>query len=117
MVTAIEALGLAFILLVHTAVAALGTRFFRVRLDTRLGSAVYTATLVPLALLVLTLVFGGLLQLGPNLESRGAVLALTVLLPMGLGVSFDYFWMPSPADVDLPTAREESSRRTRRFRD
>lgn len=116
MASAIDLLGLALLLLVNTAVAAILTRFFRVRLATRFGSAVYTATVVPVVLLALTLVFAGVLRLGPNLGSPGTVVAVTILLPTALGVSFDYFWMPSPAEVDLPTAREESSRRRRRFR-
>jgi hypothetical protein len=91
--------------LANTAVAALLTRFFRVRLETRVGAAVYTGLLIPVVLLVLTLVFGGVLQLGPDLGSAGAVLALTVLLPLALGVAFDYFWMPAPDEVDLPAAR------------
>jgi hypothetical protein len=116
MVSPVDLLGLALLVLVHTAVAALLTRFFRVRLVTRAGSAVYTLTAIPVVLLGLTLVFGGVLGLGPDLGSPGAVIALTVLLPMALGISFDYFWMPSPAEVDLPTAREESRRRSQEFR-
>jgi hypothetical protein len=116
MVTAVDLLGLAVIVLVHTAVAALLTRFFRVRLHTRLGSAVYTALLGPFVLLVGTLLFGGVLRLGPNLGSPGLVLAFTVLVPMSLGVAFDYFWMPAPADLDLPAGGEDRGRRTRRFR-
>jgi hypothetical protein len=73
-------------------------------------------TAIPVILLGLTLVFGGVLDLGPDLGSPGAVLAITVLLPMALGVSFDYFWMPAPAEVDVPTAREEAGRRRQGFR-
>ena len=114
MVTVVDVLGLAIIVLLHTAVAALLTRFFRVRLDTRVGAAIYTGVLIPVVLLVLTLVFGGILQLGPNLGSAGAVVAVTVLVPLALGVAFDYFWMPAPDEVDLPIEREESRPGTRR---
>jgi hypothetical protein len=114
MATVVDVLGLAIIVLLHTAVAALLTRFFRVRLDTRVGAATYTGALVPVVLLVLTLVFGGVLQLGPNLGSAGAVVAVTVLVPLALGVAFDYFWMPAPDEVDLPIEREESRPGTRR---
>jgi hypothetical protein len=114
MATVVDVLGLAVIVLVHTAVAALMTRFFRVRLGTRAGAALYTGLLVPVVLLVLTLVFGGVLGLGPNLGSGGAVVALTVLLPLSLGVAFDYFWMPAPDEVELPVERDESRPGTRR---
>lgn len=102
MVTPLEAVGLAVILLVNTAVAALATRFFRVRLQTSWGSVVYTALLVPLLLLVSTLVFGGVVQLGPDLGSPTAVVALTIAGPLAVGIAFDYFWMPAPEDVSLP---------------
>lgn len=114
MVTVVEVLGLAVIVLVHTAVAALMTRFFRVRLDTRAGAAVYTGLLIPVVLLVLTLMFGGVLGLGPNLGNAGAVLAVTIILPLALGVAFDYFWMPAPDEVDLPAERDRSRPGTRR---
>jgi hypothetical protein len=114
MATVVDVLGLAIIVLVNTGVAALMTRFFRVRLETRAGAAVYTGLLIPVVLLVLTLVFGGVLQLGPNLGTGAAVIALTVLLPLGLGVAFDYFWMPAPDEVDLPVDHDESRPGSRR---
>ncbi|MFT4922914.1 MAG: hypothetical protein ACI8XM_002133 [Haloarculaceae archaeon] len=104
MVSVFEALGLAFIVLVNSAVAALLTRFFRVRLKTDWGSAVYVAVVIPVVLLILTMLFGTIM--GPNLGSTGAVIGLTVVLPMSLGVSFDYFWMPTPEEVNLPDRRD-----------
>ncbi len=100
MVDAGEALGLAILVLVNTAAAALLTRFFRVRLQTQWGSVVYTAFSVPVVLLVSTLVLGSIF--GPNLGSAAAVVGVTILLPFSLGVAFDYFWMPAPDEVDLP---------------
>ncbi|MDG5777365.1 hypothetical protein VB773_02965 [Haloarculaceae archaeon H-GB2-1] len=100
MVSVAEAIGLVVILLVNTAVAALMTRFFRVRLSTRWGSAVYAALLGPLALLVLTLVLGSFL--GPNLGSPATVITVTIVLPLIVGITFDYFWMPAPDEVELP---------------
>jgi len=100
MVTVAEALALGVIILLHTAVAALLTRFLRVRLNTRWGSSVYVALFVPVVLLASTLLFGSLF--GPDLGSPTAVVGATVILPMTLGVSFDYFWMPAPEEVDLP---------------
>jgi hypothetical protein len=100
MVSVVEAVGLLVILLVNTAVAALMTRFFRVRLSTRWGSAVYSILLGPLALLVLTMILGSVM--GPNLGSPATVITVTVVLPLAVGITFDYFWMPSPDEVELP---------------
>jgi hypothetical protein len=107
MVSPGEALGLTVIVFGNTAVAALLTRFLRVRLKTRWGSAVYVSFLVPAALLVSTLLLGSVF--GPNLGSAATVVGVTVVLPLALGVSFDYFWMPAPDEVDLP---ERSGDRT-----
>lgn len=112
MVSPLELLGLAVIVLVHAAVAALGTRFFRVRLRTRVGSAVFAVTVLPVVLVALTLVFGGVLGLGPNLGSPGAVLGVTVFGPLALGVAFDYFWMPAPDDAGVSTGRAEFNQRS-----
>jgi hypothetical protein len=103
MVTPLELVGLLFLLFVNTAIAALMTRFFRVRLNTRWGSAIYTVLLIPVALIITTLVLGTVL--GPNLGSPAMVLTLTVVAPASLGVAFDYFWMPSPEEVDVPDTR------------
>ncbi len=100
MVDATEALGLATLVFVNSAAAALLTRFFRVRLQTRWGSLAFIATGVPIVLLVPTLVFGSML--GPDLGSAAAVVGVAILLPFSLGVAFDYFWMPAPDEVDLP---------------
>jgi predicted acyltransferase len=116
MATSLELLGLLLILLVNTAATALSTRFFRVRLHTRWGSAIYTALLVPVLLFVITLVLAGGLRIGPDLGSAGAVVGLTVLLPMALGIAFDYFWMPAPDEVDLPEPDRERDREPRRSR-
>jgi cell division protein FtsW (lipid II flippase) len=103
MVDAADALGLALLVLVNSAAAALLTRFFRVRLQTRWGSLAYIAFAVPVALLVSTLVLGSVL--GPDLGSAATVVGVSILLPFSLGVSFDYFWMPAPEEVDLPERR------------
>jgi hypothetical protein len=106
MVGVLDILGLLLILFVNSAVAALATRFFRVRLKTQWGSAVYVVLLIPVALVALTMVFSGVFSLGPNLGSATAVVGLTVVVPMALGVTFDYVWMPAPDEVDLPEQRD-----------
>jgi len=102
MVSVADIVGLLVILGVHSAIAALMTRFFRVRLKTMWGSVVYVLLLVPFVLLVTTLLLGGFLGLGPDLGGEITVIVTTIVLPMTLGVTFDYFWMPSPDEVDVP---------------
>lgn len=100
MVSVLDLVGLLAILVVNGAVAALLTRFFRVRLATRWGPLVYALTLAPLVLIVLTMVVGS--AIGPDLGSPAVVVGLTVVLPLGVGIAFDYFWMPAPEEVELP---------------
>lgn len=111
MASLIGVVGLLIIVGVNTAIAALLTRFFRVRLDTRWGPVVFTLLISPVALLVPTLLLGAFVPF--DLGSRAAVVGIVLVLPMTFGVAFDYLWMPSPEDVDLPTEhrRENSPRR------
>jgi len=103
-----DAIGLAVIVLVNTAIVALATRFFRVRLHTRWGGLLYAVIFGTLALFVMTLILAGFLGLGPNLDSRGAVLGVTIVGPLTLGLTIDYFWMPDPANVELPEPADRS---------
>ncbi|QGN08124.1 hypothetical protein Hrd1104_13010 [Halorhabdus sp. CBA1104] len=107
MVSAVDAVGLAVIVLANTAIAALLTRFFRVRLQTKWGGPVFAVLLGSLTLVISTLVLGGFLQLGPNLQSHGTVIGITIVAPLAVGLTFDYFWMPAPAEIDLPERDEQ----------
>ena len=102
MVAALELVGLLVIVLVNSALAALMTRFFRVRLRTLWGSAIYVVLLVPVVLVGVVLVLSGVLGLGGNVGSPGTVVALTIFVPLAIGATFDYFWMPAPDEVELP---------------
>lgn len=102
MVSTVGLVGLLVIVGVNALVAALMTRFFRVRLSTIWGTVLYSLILIPIVLVVLTLILSGVARLGPNLGSTGAVMAVAVALPFALGVAFDFFWMPSPDEVELP---------------
>ncbi|MWG34071.1 hypothetical protein [Halomarina oriensis] len=94
----------------NTAIAALLTRFFRVRLDTRWGPVVFTLFITPVVLIAPTLLLGSVVP--PVFESPAALIAIALLLPLTMGVAFDYLWMPSPDEVDLPTDyRQENSPR------
>jgi hypothetical protein len=111
MVSVLGALGLLLIVGVNTALAALFTRFFRVRLDTQWGPIVFTLFLTPVAMLAVVLLLGSFL--GFDLGSSAAVVGITMVVPLALGVAFDYFWMPAPDEVELPSRQvgENSPRR------
>ncbi|WP_049937117.1 hypothetical protein [Haloplanus natans] len=85
----------------NTFLAAVMTRFFRLQLKTQWGTVVYTALLVPVALVVTTIVTFSL-GVGVNLGSPAAVLGLMIGLPMGLGVTIDVLYVPSPEEYELP---------------
>ncbi|SEW23121.1 hypothetical protein [Halobacterium jilantaiense] len=100
MVSAVTAAGVAFIVLVHTAIAAFGARFFRLTLDTRWGSIVYTLVLLPLVYVPTTLVFGALGLGAGAFGSSGQLIVVTWAFPFFLGWSVDLFWMPSPEELE-----------------
>ena len=102
MVTPLEAAGLLVLVGLNTGLAAVLTRIFRVRLETRWGGALYTMLLTPVVLLLVTLLVGGVYPLLPDLGSSATVVGVTVLLPLTLGVAIDYFWMPHPDEVEVP---------------
>lgn len=105
MVSVVDAVGLVVILGANTAVSALLTRLFRVRLNTKWGSVLYSVLLIPLVLLVVVLLLGGA-GLGPDLGATTTVLGVTILLPMAVGMTVDYFWQPAPDEVNLPEKYE-----------
>jgi len=106
MVSVAGIIGLLVIVLVNSAVTALMTRFFRVRLHTRWGSLVYSLLLCPVVMVVILLVLSGVFRLGANLGSQTAVILVTVIIPLAIGMTFDYFWMPAPDEVELPASMD-----------
>jgi hypothetical protein len=104
MVSAVGLAGLLVIVLLNSAVTALMTRFFRVRLNTSWGSLVYSVLLCPFVMFVVFMVLGTLgFGAGLNL-GNGVAVAVTILVPLAIGMTFDYVWMPSPDEVELPTS-------------
>lgn len=104
MVSVVAFAGLLVIVLLNSAVTALMTRFFRVRLKTRWGGLVYSILLCPVAMFVVFMLLS-ILGFGAGLGlSSGVALTLTILVPLVVGVTFDYIWMPSPDEVELPTS-------------
>ena len=102
MVSARGLLGLAVIVAVHTAIAAVVTRLLRVRLQSQWGPVVYAAILIPVVLVFSTIAVSGVLGLGPNLGDARTVVFVLVAIPLVLGVTIDYVWMPAPDEVDVP---------------
>jgi len=100
---AVGVVGVVGVVAVHTLVAAVVTRFFRLRLATTVGWVVYTLLAVPVVYVASALVFLGVLGVGQSLTlGRGTLLALVWGLPLALGVSLDLFWVPQPEEVDAP---------------
>jgi len=84
---------------VQTAIAALLTRMFRVRLESQWGPVVFALVILPVVLTLTTLVMG---RVGPDIGSRGTVVFVLIAAPVALGLTIDYVWMPAPEKVDLP---------------
>lgn len=106
MATAVDAFGLAALVLGNTAVAALLVRWFRVRMATAWAGPVYAVLVGAVVMLASTLLVGGFLRLGPNLGDASTVVAVTIVGPLSVGLAVDYFWMPAPEEVDLPDSLE-----------
>ena len=105
MVTVLNLALFAVVLAFHTVVAAVMTRFFRMRLNTEWGTMIYAVVLIPVALVVLTLVFTGVLGIGPDLGNGIVVLAVMVGVPAALGATIDVLYMEPPEQYDLPRTR------------
>lgn len=91
----------------HTLLAAVATRFFRIHMQTRWGTVLYASMAVPFVLVVTTMVFAGVLNVGAGLDlgSQVAVLALFVALPAVLGATIDVLYMAPPEAASLPDPR------------
>ena len=59
MVSVVGLIAFGVVLVVHTLLAAVLTRFFRLRLKTQWGYVIYSFAIIPIALLVTTLLFFG----------------------------------------------------------
>ena len=90
------------VLVGHTLLAAILIRFFRLRLDTQFGWVLYSLTLIPVALFVSTLIFTGLLQIGPNLGSPTVVFGVMIGLPLAVGLTLDLLYVAQPDEIELP---------------
>ncbi len=102
MVSLSTVIGYGLLIVIHTAIAAIATRFFRIRLDTQWGIALYVAVLVPTLLVVSTLILSGPFQIGTAAADRTTALIVVIAIPLTLGVTIDFLWMPDPDEVELP---------------
>ena len=97
MVSVPTVIGFLVIVVIHTVIAAVATRFFRLRLSTRWGFTIYTILFVPVIYLVTTLILSGFVGFGgEGVADTGTALVIAWVLPFCLGYSIDLFWMPPP---------------------
>ena len=106
MVSVSAAVGFLVLVGVHTLIATVATRYFRVQLTTQWGSAVFALLLTPLLLVASTLVLSGVLGIGGDLGDRNTAVFAVILLPLVLGYSIDMFWLPAPEEIELPDTAE-----------
>lgn len=90
------------VLVGHTIVAAVCTRFFRLRLDTEIGWVLYALLCIPVILFVSTLVVSGILGIGPDLGSPMVVFGVMIGLPLAVGITLDLLYVAQPDEVELP---------------
>lgn len=91
----LSVLGMGLVIVIQTAIAAILTRFFRLRLTTRVGTGIFIGGAIPFMLLLSTLVLTGILGLGVDLGDRETALFLLILVPFVIGITIDYVWMPA----------------------
>lgn len=102
MVSALSLVLFVVLLVVHTLLAAVLTRFFRITLDSSTGKAFFTVVAIPVVLVASTLVFTGIFGIGPRLGSPVLVFAVLVFGPQAIGALVDYLYVPPPEAYDLP---------------
>ncbi|MFB6243771.1 MAG: hypothetical protein ABEH80_06705 [Halobaculum sp.] len=102
MASVVELILFGVVLVGETLLAAVATRFFRIRMKTRWGWVIYSLLLTPFLLLVVTLITTGALGIGPDLGSPGVAVAVTVGVPLALGFTIDLLYVPPPEEYDLP---------------
>lgn len=108
MATVVDVVLLGVVIGVHTLVAAVLTRFFRIRLETTWGTAAYALFFIPVVLLIGTLFFTGVLGIGGGFTIRSGALVVAGLvgLPMALGMTIDVLYVTPPEEYELPEPTE-----------
>lgn len=106
MATVLSIAGLLAIVGVHSLLAAVMTRYFRIALDSDWGTALFVVAGIPLVLLGTTLLASGVLGLGPSLGSPLLVFVVLIVVPLSLGVLVDVLYIPPPDEYELPETTE-----------
>jgi hypothetical protein len=92
---------LGVVLVVNTLIAAVMTRFFRIRLKTRAGAVVYALLITPVVLFATTMLFGAVIPWDGGLPTA-VLLGLWVGMPLVLGFTIDVLYVPPPEEIELP---------------
>lgn len=100
MVAAGEVLGLVLLIAINTMIAAIGTRFFRLLLDSRIASVVFGVVFITMALLASTLILSGVFHMGFDLQDTFIATIVTIIIPFALGATIDLVWVETPEEVD-----------------
>lgn len=100
MVTVTGVAGLVLLVGINTVLAGIVTRFVRLVAVTRSGTAIGILVAVPLALTLSTMLLSGVFYLGVDLRDTTLAVILAIGIPMALGLTIDYVWVASPAEVE-----------------
>jgi len=97
---AITIVGLLGLVGANAVIGAVAVRFFRLRLSTTWGVALYTLGGLPVFYTITTLFVLGVLGIagGFTLDTNTVVM-LCWLLPASIGISIDVFWVPPPEEL------------------
>jgi hypothetical protein len=99
MVSVVNLALLGAVLVINTLIAAVMTRFFRIRLKTRTGAVIYSLLLVPFVLFVTTMLFGAVI---PGNLGVPVLLGIWIGMPLVLGFTIDVLYVPPPEEIELP---------------
>jgi hypothetical protein len=99
MVSVLNLALLGVVLVINTLIAAVMTRFFRIRLKTRTGAVIYALLLIPVVLFVTTMLFGAVI---PGNLGVSVLLGLWIGMPLVLGFTIDVLYVPPPEEIELP---------------
>jgi uncharacterized membrane protein len=99
MVSVVNLVLLGVVLVINTLIAAVMTRFFRIRLKTRAGAVIYALLLIPVVLFVTTMLFGAII---PGNLGVSVLLGVWIAMPLVLGFTIDVLYVPPPEEIELP---------------
>ncbi len=104
MVSAGAVVGILILMAIHIMLAAIGTRFIRLYVETRTGEAIAILLVIPTLLFFSTLLLSGVFHLGFDLQDRWLAAMIAIVIPFALGLTIDYLWVASPEEVEQAIA-------------